>query len=58
MRIERFARKKGGRKGGAMRAANLTAAQLSESGRKAAAARWAKSSKKPARTGEQNGDML
>ena len=34
--------KKGAAKGGRARAANLTAEQLSEAGRKAAAARWKK----------------
>jgi hypothetical protein len=42
--------KKGGRKGGAMRAANMTEEQRSESARKAVQARWKKAKESP-RTG-------
>jgi hypothetical protein len=40
--------KKGGKKGGAMRALNMTDEQRSESARNAVAARWKKAREKPA----------
>jgi len=43
--------RKGGKKGGKARAANLTPEQLSEAGRKAVLARWAKA--KRAKTDEE-----
>ena len=43
--------RKGGKKGGKARAANLTAEQLSEIGRKGAAKRWAKRNAATGQTG-------
>ena len=43
--------RKGGKKGGKARAANLSAEQLAEIGRKGAAARWARANRERAKKG-------